>query len=57
MCKYINNKNDSEEEINRPLTLILMNFNLLFLRVMKNWKIPKSKDKQSKKFPIKGSIN
>jgi hypothetical protein len=34
-----------------------MNFNLLFLRVMKNEKIPKSKDKQSKKFPIKGSIN
>ena len=34
-----------------------MNFNLLFFREVKNWKIAKNKDSQSEKFPKNGAIN
>ena len=57
MCTYINKKKDIKEEINSPLILIAMNFNLLFFREVKNWKIAKNKDSQSEKFPINAAIN
>ena len=54
-----NEKNDIKEEINKPLTAMVMNFdfNLLFFRDMKNWKIEKNKDKQSEKFPKDAAIS
>ena len=56
---YINKKKDIKEEINRPLAAMAMNFdfNLLFFRDMKNWKIEKNKDKQSEKFPKDAAIS
>jgi len=36
MCTYINKKKDVKEEINSPLTLTAINFNLLFFLEVKN---------------------
>ena len=57
MCTYINKKKDVKEEINNPLTLTAINFNLLFFLEVKNWEIAKHKDNQSEKYPKAGTIN
>ena len=55
-CKYINKKNDTKEEINKPKTLILINFDSLFFFETKNCEIAKNKDKQSEIFPKNDAI-
>ena len=55
--EYISKKNDKIEEINSPFTPMYINFDLLLFLDIKNWKIPKNKEDQSKKFPKEGAIN
>ena len=57
ICTYTNKKKDIKEAISNPLTPIVTNFNLLFFREVKNWKIAKNKDSQSAKFPKEGAIS
>ena len=57
MWAYINEKKDIIEETSKPMVAIVINFNLLFFWVTKNWKKAKNKDNQSEKFPKEGTIN
>ena len=57
MCVYINIKKDAKEEINNPLALTVIKFNLLSFLEIKNWEIAKNKDNQSEKYPKVGTIN
>ena len=57
ICTYISKKKDIKEEINNPLTLKVIKFNLFSFLEVKNWEIAKSKDNQSDKYPKVGAIN
>ena len=57
-CKFdATSLKDIKEATNNPLTLTVINFNLLFFLEVKNWEIAKNKDSQSAKFPKEGAIS
>ena len=57
MWEYISKKNDINDEISIPLTLILTSFILPIFRQAKNCKIVKSNESQRNKLPKDGAIN
>ena len=56
-CKYINKKNETKEEINKPKTLTVISFKFLFFLEIMNCEMAKSNDNQSARFPKEGIIN